>query len=180
MRPTRSEWRKAKGAEAGRLSSGSPWFAALAALGAFALGGVGAGLITLILASALCLLARRREEARDFAALAPIPSPEVAYPATVLFLTDDRHQGRDRGMIVFFDGWMHFEGHRTHFSLRTVDLRDAHPDAGDIEIVLKGDAQSIIVPFPTRSLQRRFYAWYRSSAWTEGEPTLPPLGPCPS
>ncbi len=138
-----------------------------------------------LLAAPPILLRVRRPPAQvDLGALRTLPPPGPAFDCWLKIERGSENvvTGMDEGVVTFVDGWLHYAGLRTDFSLRAADVRGLGEDGPGPRMLL----QDVTVEFVAISLlqraefERATKLWYRSSA-AEGEsPTLPPRGVHPS
>lgn len=133
--------------------------------------GVAFGLVAVWLALGLV-----RPRPRPIEPLLTLPPPATAYPCDVDVLRDDVVIGTDRGFVTFLDGWLHFEGFRTTFSLSRADARGRQKNRvelvkGGVEFRPNGPAS----PFSS-ALDR----WYRIDSAARGISVLPPQDVHPS
>ena len=114
--------------------------------------------------------------------LLTLPSPEPSFPCRIEILNRGTLVGTDIGIVTFLEGWLHYEGHRTSFSLRRSDVSERSGERLNL-------AEGGTVAFEPHDwielgdtvefdLKKRFGAnlrsWMRSDA-PVGEPILPPL-----
>ncbi len=114
--------------------------------------------------------------------LLTLPPPAAPYPCRVEVRKRGVVLGIDMGVVTFLDGWLHYEGLRTSFSLRKADV-SAHSE-DRLELleggwIVFGPQDTLAAgEFTEVGLAARFRAnlasWMRSDS-AEGEPILPPI-----
>lgn len=131
------------------------------------------------------LLKKRR---KSVASMLTLPLPAPTFPCDVVVSRLETTVGLDRGLVTFIDGWLHFEGQRTSFSLSRDDVqkRDQNRiwlrEGGEIEFSpddsLKADGLERV------NLRSNFNdeidRWYRLGKAAQGLSILPPLTLHPS
>lgn len=127
---------------------------------------------------AVTFLARllRRPRRRDVTPLMTLPLPAPAFPCDVEIGNRDGAFGIDRGVVTFIDGWLHFEGHRTTFSLSRDDAK------GRAENVLTLRDGEVLRFFPDEAngFGNAIDRWFRIAPSAQGISILPPTSIHPS
>ena len=70
-----------------------------------------------LLTSAVWMNVRSRRAAPHVADLLDLPATCAQYPVELRYAVDNVTYGSDEGILSFVDGWMHFQGRRTSWSL---------------------------------------------------------------
>ncbi len=169
----------------GRLLLGS------AGLLAFAIFFMGAGALFLgLITTWLVATLYARPGAREHAKL-PDLSGEKAYPVTLTVLHNGRKVGRENGWVAFVDGWIVYEGLRTSFSVRALDVQSKLPTSGSIDLSFPtmGSARLRILSdymqtnrpakLGSRAALDAAHDLWRSMPIPEGRPIFPPIGYSP-
>ncbi len=125
-------------------------------------------------------LGRRSLNAR-VTPLLTLPAPDTPYPCHVEIFRRGFLLGKDQGVVTFVDGWLHYEGLRTSFSLQrtAVSSRDGNrlelAEGGTIHFYPQDDL--IAIDLAESNLKARFGgylgSWMKSDA-PAGESLLPP------
>jgi len=124
-------------------------------------------------------IGRPKPRHRDLTALATIPAPGPAFACQMLVQRGSSNvvTGQDEGIVTFFDGWLHFAGLRTDFSIRSTDAAELDISSQDPRIFVFG-ATVVLRPRDPRDERDLYVAarnWHRSTHAEGGEPLLPPL-----
>ena len=133
--------------------------------------------------AATILLLRLRARPRPIEGMLTLPAPVPTFVCDVEIGRAGTTTGIDRGAASFVEGWLHFEGRRTAFSVKREDLkaRDSH------RIELLDGAELLFRPHREKGLLHpsrwafgvSLEAWARKGS-AEGESLLPPRVPHPS
>jgi len=123
------------------------------------------------------------------------PSQVPQLPVRVLLSRDDMTIGQDDGVVSFCDGWLHYQGLRTSFSLHRSNVAmfpSANRAAGShvqLTYDLQGHRQRLTV-FPYNEMsdrvaqwdefQRHFWNWNKTHLDLDGQPVFPPVAADPS
>lgn len=139
-----------------------------------------AGIPWALLVLPIVLLSVRRPPAPvDLTLFRTLPPPG---PAFVCRLSVERGEenlitGIDDGIVTFVDGWLHYAGLRTEFSIRAKDVRGFGETPttrlllGDVTV-----AFATADPESQNTLARAASVWYRSSVAEGEESVFPPKG----
>ena len=148
----------------------------VAGIGALVLICSGYGMEAIGLMAFAFLLGFLRRPPRSVESLLTLPPVAPAYACTVDVLRDDVTIGTDRGVVTFLDGWLHFEGFHTAFSLSRADARGRKENLVQLRyggVEFHPDEAS---PEFSGSLDR----WYRFDRAAQGLSVLPPQRVHPS
>lgn len=116
--------------------------------------------------------------------LLSLPSPATPYPCRVEIEKGATTLGVDAGLVTFVEGWLHFKGGHTAFSVRRLDVIRRRDDrlkfAEGGSVVFDPQDWLIAEGLAEEDLAKRFRAslksWMRSDS-PEGESILPPSSP---
>jgi len=127
-----------------------------------------------LLAVTLLLPIVRRPRRRDVTPLLTLPAPAPAHPCTIEVVDGDSILGRDRGTVTFIDGWLHYEGFRTGFSLSRADVVKRDRNA------LSLDGCQVAFSPDGSGFDTELDRWYRIAPAAQGVTILPPHSLHPS
>lgn len=134
------------------------------------------------------LLRKLRRRPRSVTPILTLPLAAPTYACTILAKREGTTVGVDRGVVTFIEGWLHYEGFRTTFSLsrRDVAARKENTltfeDESGVEFLPDDALHAAGVERTGRqaAFARDLDAWYRLERAAEGLSILPPVELHPS
>jgi len=148
--------------------------ALMALVGALA---VGVTLWALLLIPAIILHVRPDEPPKDLTPLATVPPPGPSFAVSLEIWREDAMFGQDEGIVTFVDGWLHFVGRRTEFSLRRAGAQRLDDRR---TIVFADESLTFEARDGDAEFGRALSVWHRATPVPVGESVLPPREVHPS